>query len=63
MHKYCVEVHTGDKSGAGTDANVYLEITGARGDTGERKLLKSNKKKMFEQDSVRLFNSYSTLLK
>ena len=36
-----VNVITGDVSGAGTDANVFLTIYGDKGDTGERKLHKS----------------------
>ena len=32
--KYFVDVLTGDKSGAGTDANVFLNIFGELGDTG-----------------------------
>ena len=39
--KYVVEVFTGDVRGAGTDANVFLTIHGDKGDSGERKLLKS----------------------
>ena len=38
---YSVSVYTGDVSGAGTDANVFLTIFGDKGDTGERKLAKS----------------------
>ena len=41
MISYEVSVYTGDKRGAGTDANVFLNIFGERGDTGERTLLKS----------------------
>ena len=29
---------TGSKWGAGTDANVFLKITGEKGDTGERQM-------------------------
>lgn len=36
--KYKIEVTTGDRRGAGTDANVYLTIYGANGDSGQRKL-------------------------
>ena len=52
---YEVAVFTGGKSGAGTDANVFLEIFGERGDTGERKLKASKNKeqKMFESGQVR----------
>ncbi|MED6285501.1 hypothetical protein CHARACLAT_029959, partial [Characodon lateralis] len=40
-HTYNVSVMTGDVNGAGTDANVFLTIYGDLGDTGERKLNKS----------------------
>lgn len=36
--KYKVSVHTGDKRGAGTDANVFVILHGESGDTGKRKL-------------------------
>ena len=40
--------------GAGTDANVFLTICGDLGDTGERKLAKSeNNKNKFERGEVR----------
>ena len=35
---YSVMVHTGSKSGAGTDANVFINIFGEQGDTGDRRL-------------------------
>ncbi len=41
MKNYVVDVHTGDVRGAGTDANVFLTIFGDKGDSGERKLHKS----------------------
>ncbi|XP_071954737.1 lipoxygenase homology domain-containing protein 1-like [Antedon mediterranea] len=41
MRKYKVLVYTGDVFRAGTDANVFINIFGENGDTGERKLLKS----------------------
>ncbi len=41
MKNYVVDVCTGDTRGAGTDANVFLTIFGDRGDSGERKLHKS----------------------
>ena len=37
-NKYKVTVYTGDKRGAGTDANVYITLFGEMGDSGERKL-------------------------
>ena len=36
--KYRVTVHTGDKRGAGTDANVFMILHGEKGDTGKRNL-------------------------
>ncbi|XP_074850459.1 lipoxygenase homology domain-containing protein 1 isoform X1 [Carettochelys insculpta] len=41
IHTYKISVFTGDVYGAGTDANVFLTIYGDLGDTGERKLSKS----------------------
>lgn len=49
-----MSVRTGDTSGAGTDANVFLTIYGDLGDTGERKLAKSeSNKNKFERGAVR----------
>lgn len=53
VHTYKVTVRTGDMYGAGTDANVFLTIYGDLGDTGERKLAKSeNNKNKFERGEV-----------
>ena len=41
MKEYQVDVYTGDKFGAGTDANVFLTIFGNKGDSGERELARS----------------------
>nr|KAG5694178.1 hypothetical protein BaRGS_016024 [Batillaria attramentaria] len=38
--KYKVTVFTGEKRGAGTDANVYITLFGEFGDSGEKKLTK-----------------------
>lgn len=38
MITYIVAVKTGDIRGAGTDANVFVQLFGEHGDTGERKL-------------------------
>ncbi|XP_077943299.1 lipoxygenase homology domain-containing protein 1 [Gasterosteus aculeatus] len=55
-HIYSVSVRTGDMYGAGTDANVFLTIYGDLGDTGERKLAKSEKNKnKFERGAVDTF--------
>ena len=35
---YLVSVRTGDVRGAGTDANVFVQIFGAKGDTGKLQL-------------------------
>ena len=51
--QYHVSVHTGSRRGAGTDANVFLNIFGEQGDTGERPLKqsKTNRNK-FEKGNV-----------
>ena len=51
--KYRVFVHTGDKRGAGTNANVFMCLFGELGDTGERPLeeSKTNRNK-FERNQV-----------
>ena len=41
VKNYVVDVYTGDVRGGGTDANVFLTIFGDKGDSGERKLHKS----------------------
>lgn len=42
-----MKTQTGDKRGAGTDANVFVTIFGKDGDTGERRL--DNSKNNFER--------------
>ena len=37
-YEYLVDIYTGDKWGAGTDANVVITIFGEDGDSGERTL-------------------------
>ncbi|CAL8345253.1 unnamed protein product [Lota lota] len=55
-HEYKVSVRTGDMYGAGTDANVFLTIYGDLGDTGERKLSKSeSNSNKFERGEVDKF--------
>ncbi|XP_056288042.1 lipoxygenase homology domain-containing protein 1-like isoform X1 [Pseudoliparis swirei] len=55
-HTYDVSVMTGDEYGGGTDANVFLTIYGDQGDTGERKLRKSETNgNKFERGSVDKF--------
>jgi hypothetical protein len=51
--QYSVLVYTGDKMGAGTDADVFINIFGKQGDTGNRPLDKSkNNKNKFEKGKV-----------
>ena len=54
---------TGDKWGAGTDANVFLSLFGDRGDTGERKLLKSQNRNKFERKQVYHHLNYCIFVK
>ena len=52
---YQVFVHTGDKRGAGTNANIFLNIFGELGDTGDRPLVESKSKRdKFERNQVSL---------
>ncbi|XP_056097903.1 lipoxygenase homology domain-containing protein 1 isoform X1 [Rhinichthys klamathensis goyatoka] len=56
-HTYTVTVRTGDMYGAGTDANVFLTVYGDLGDTGERKLSKSeSSSNKFERGAVDKFS-------
>ncbi|KAI7798290.1 putative lipoxygenase homology domain-containing protein 1-like [Triplophysa rosa] len=56
-HTYKVSVRTGDMYGAGSDANVFLTIYGDLGDTGERKLRKSeSSSNKFERGAVDKFS-------
>ncbi|XP_046584646.1 LOW QUALITY PROTEIN: lipoxygenase homology domain-containing protein 1-like [Haliotis rubra] len=56
VYKYHVEVFTGDVKYAGTDANVYIQIYGDRGDTGTRHLHGSyTNANKFEQGNCDLF--------
>ena len=50
---YKVKVVTGDVWGAGTDANVFLNMYGEYGDTGERALKDSNNINKFERNQVK----------
>ncbi|XP_029211921.2 uncharacterized protein LOC114975839 isoform X2 [Acropora millepora] len=45
-YQYQVHIYTGDKWGAGTDANVLITIFGENGDSGEKKL--DNNRNNFE---------------
>lgn len=48
-----MEVKTGDVRGAGTDANVFLQIFGEHGDTGDKKLESSGNN--FERGHTDIF--------
>lgn len=50
---YEVTVWTGERSGAGTDANVFLQIYGDKGKTEEKAL--GNKTDNFEQGQIDKF--------
>ncbi|XP_032326338.1 LOW QUALITY PROTEIN: lipoxygenase homology domain-containing protein 1 [Camelus ferus] len=52
--KYEVIVTTGYEPGAGTDANVFVTIFGANGDTGKREL-KQKMRNLFERGSTNRF--------
>lgn len=39
---YQVKVITGDRRGAGTDANVFIEIYGEKGNSGQQKTLQTS---------------------
>ena len=53
---YKVAVRTGDVRGAGTDANVYIQIFGKQGDTGRLPLRQSeNTKNKFEKGRADMF--------
>ena len=43
---------TGDIFGAGTDANVFINMAGDKGDSGERQLQDSNNVNKFERNIV-----------
>lgn len=54
MLKYRVTICTGNVSGGGTDASVFLNIMGDLGDTGERLMIMSkNNVNKFEKGNVR----------
>lgn len=52
--EYIVRVFTGDKRFAGTDANVFVNLYGVKGDTGERQLKDSDTNmNKYERNQVR----------
>ena len=56
-----MQVKTGDKWGAGTDANVVIKLFGKTGDTGNMQLKSSdNNKNKFEKGKTDLFKLEAT---
>eukprot|EP01123_Difflugia_compressa_P005057 TRINITY_DN1661_c0_g1_i1.p1 TRINITY_DN1661_c0_g1~~TRINITY_DN1661_c0_g1_i1.p1 ORF type:complete len:960 (-),score=248.52 TRINITY_DN1661_c0_g1_i1:25-2904(-) len=53
MVSYKVSVTTGDRRGAGTDANVFITLFGSEGDSGERQLEKPGNN--FERNKTDIF--------
>lgn len=53
--KYEVIVYTGDVSGAGTNANVFITLFGEHGDSGKRPL-KQSFRNLFEKNQIDKFN-------
>lgn len=51
--EYTVKVVTGDVMGAGTDANVFVNIYGELGDSADRQLAKSDNLNKFERNQVK----------
>lgn len=59
-HQYLVHTFTGDKRGAGTDANVVITIFGEDGDSGEKKL--DNARNNFEHGKYVTLGSSSNIV-
>lgn len=55
MTVYDVEVVTGDKQGAGTDANVYITLFGDRGQTTKTRLKSKDGHNDFERNHTDMF--------
>ncbi|CAG5116254.1 unnamed protein product, partial [Candidula unifasciata] len=56
VQDYIIDVYTGDRSGAGTNANVYIQICGQNGDSGWRHLHSSKQiSSKFERESHDVF--------
>ncbi|CAF4496641.1 unnamed protein product, partial [Rotaria sp. Silwood2] len=56
IKKYIVNVYTGDKSGFGTDANIFLTMYGDKGHTDEHELVHSQtNKNKFERQQIDRF--------
>ena len=54
---YTVEVYTGSKPGSDTEASLYIELYGKRGDSGRRVLYQSkNNDTKFQEGQVDIFS-------
>ncbi|XP_066274370.1 lipoxygenase homology domain-containing protein 1-like isoform X2 [Branchiostoma lanceolatum] len=53
--RYHIQVYTGDIEEAFTEGDIYMNIVGERGDTGERLLLNSTQEKKFQPGQVDVF--------
>eukprot|EP00794_Sanderia_malayensis_P016965 gene16965-18674_t len=60
--KYPISVLTGNKRGAGTGANVFINVFGEYGDTGPRPLRKSQHRNKFERNQTDDFQIEAVLL-
>ena len=59
---YRLKIQTGKKMGAGTDANVFCTIYGEKGDSGMRKIRRSDDNmNKFERGQVIQIMSYNQL--
>ncbi len=62
MKDYVVDVFTGDVSRAGTNADVFITVYGDLGDSGEKKLIKSDTHAdKFERNQVKKKHKHSTI--
>ncbi|XP_078677295.1 uncharacterized protein LOC144913960 isoform X2 [Branchiostoma floridae x Branchiostoma belcheri] len=53
--RYYIQVYTGDIEEAFTEGDIYMNIVGERGDTGERLLMNSTQEKKFQPGQVDVF--------
>jgi hypothetical protein len=53
--QYELHVFTGTASGSGTDANVFINLYGEHGDTGDRQLKESSNRNKFESGQEDIF--------
>lgn len=64
VFSYKVDVYTGKEPGADTEASVYVQLIGARGDSGKRLLYKSlNNDMKFQEGQMDTFEVEAVSLK